>query len=125
MPTDELEGQLRSALAKAAADFENPGQARRAASARLPPPGGNRRLAAGITTGAAVVMGLVAVIAAVAHGPATKATSLGTPAVRTRLLAAIDTASGDILYAHGAAGAGRGDMAVAGVSPLWPEGTYP
>jgi hypothetical protein len=42
----------------------------------------------------------VAVIAAVAHEPATKATPLAVPALRTRLLAAIDTASGDILYAH-------------------------
>jgi hypothetical protein len=40
------------------------------------------------------------VIAAVTHGPATKATPIAAPAVRTRMLAAIDTASGDILYTH-------------------------
>ncbi len=45
-------------------------------------------------------MTAVAVIAAVAHESATKATPLAVPALRTRLLAAIDTASGDILYAH-------------------------
>jgi RNA polymerase sigma-70 factor (sigma-E family) len=111
MPTDELEGQLRSTLARAAADFENPDQVRQRLLQRdYHPRRGSRRLAAGITTGAALVVGLVAVIAAVGHGPATKATSLGTPAVRTRLLAAIDTASSDILYAHGgpAPGGGRG-----------------
>jgi len=50
--------------------------------------------------GAAGAVTAVAVIAAVAHEPATKATPLAVPALRTRLLAAIDTASGDILYAH-------------------------
>ena len=118
MPTDELEGQLRSALARAAADFENPGQARQRLLQRdYHPRRGNRRLAAGITTGAALVVGLVAVIAAVAHGPATKALSLGAPAVRTRLLAAIDTASGDILYAHGGASPGGGTWQ----SPAYPR----
>jgi hypothetical protein len=48
-----------------------------------------------------------AVIAAVAHGPATKATPAAAPALRARLLAAIDTASGDILYTHGALGGGN------------------
>ena len=75
MPTDELERQLRSTLARAAADFGNPDQARQRLLQRdYHPRRGNRRLAAGITTGAALVVGLAAVIAAVAHGPATKAT---------------------------------------------------
>jgi hypothetical protein len=118
MPTDELEGQLRSTLARAAADFENPDQVRQRLLQRdYHPRRGNRRLAAGITTGAALVVGLVAVIAAVGHGPATKATSLGTPAVRTRLLAAIDTASSDILYAHGGPAPGGGTWQ----SPAYPQ----
>ena len=99
MPTDELESQLRSTLARAAADFENPEQARQRLLRRnYHPRRGNRRLAAGITTGAALVVGLAAVIAAVAHGPATKAPPIAAPALRARLLAAIDNASGDILY---------------------------
>src|ERR1017187_3372994 len=57
-------------------------------------------LRAGLALGAAgavtaVAVTAVAVIAAVAHGPATKATPLAAPALRTRLLAAIDTASVD------------------------------
>jgi hypothetical protein len=41
MPTDELESQLRRTLARAAADFENPGQARQRLLQRdyHPPPG--------------------------------------------------------------------------------------
>ena len=101
MPTDELESQLRSTLARAAADFENPGQARRRLLQRdYHPRGGHRRLAVGVTAGAALVVGLAAVIAVAGHGPATKATPSAAPALRTRLLAAIDTASGDILYTH-------------------------
>src|ERR1019366_8858925 len=48
-------------------------------------------LRAGLALGAAGAVTAVAVIAAVAHGPATKATPLAAPALRTRLLAAIDT----------------------------------
>ena len=55
-------------------------------------------LRAGLALGAAGAVTAAAVIAAVAHGPATKATPIAAPALRTRLLAAIDTASGDILY---------------------------
>ncbi len=62
MPTDELENQLRSTLARAAADFENPDQARqRLLQRNYHPRRGNRRLAAGITAataGAAVALGL-------------------------------------------------------------------
>ena len=117
MPTDELESQLRRTLARAAADFENPGQARQRLLQRdYHPRGGNRRLAAGITAGAALVVGLVAVITAVGHRPATTATSLGVPAVRTRLLAAIDTASGDILYTPA-----PGGPLVGGQYPAYPQ----
>ena len=102
MPTDELETQLRSTLARVAADFGNPDQARQRLLQRdYHPRRGNRQLAAGITAAAALVVGLVAVIAAVGHGPATKATSLGAPTLRARLLAAIDNASGDVMYAQG------------------------
>ena len=118
MPTDELESQLRSTLARAAADFGNPEQARQRLLQRdYHPRRGNRRLAAGITTGAALVVGLVAVIAAVGHGPGNKTTPLGASAVRTRLLAAIDTASGDILYAHGGPAPGGGTWQ----SPAYPR----
>ena len=103
---------------RAAADFENPDQVRQRLLQRdYHPRRDSRRLAAGITTGAALVVGLVAVIAAVGHGPATKATSLGTPAVRARLLAAIDTASSDILYAHGGPAPGGGTWQ----SPAYPQ----
>jgi len=102
MPTHELEDQLRSTLARAAADFEHPDQARQRLLQRdYHPRRENLRLAAGITAGAALAVGLAAVITAVAHGPASKAAPLAAPALRTRLLAAIDTASGDILYAKG------------------------
>jgi hypothetical protein len=57
-------------------------------------------LRAGLALGAAGTVTSVAVIAAVAHGPATKATNITAPALRARLLAAIDTTSGDILYTH-------------------------
>jgi hypothetical protein len=118
MPTEELENQLRSTLARAAADFENPGQARQRLLQRdYHPRRRDRRLAAGITTGAALIVGLVAVIAAVGHGPATKATPLAAPALRTRLLAAIDTASGDILYARGGPAPGGGTWQ----SPAYPR----
>lgn len=117
MPTDELESQLRSTLARAAADFENPDQARQRLLQRdYHPRRGNRRLAAGISAGAALVVGLVAAIAATGHGPATQATPLA-PALRTRLLAAIDTASGDILYAHGGPAPGGGTWQ----SPAYPR----
>jgi hypothetical protein len=57
-------------------------------------------LRAGLALGAAGAVTAVAVIAAVAYGPATKATNIAAPALGARLLAAIDTASGDILYTH-------------------------
>ena len=72
---------------------------------------------AGLALGAAGAVTAVAVIVAAAHGPATKATSLGVPALRTHLLAAIDTASGDILYAHGGAAPGGGTWQ----SPAYPQ----
>jgi hypothetical protein len=74
-------------------------------------------LRAGLALGAAGALAAAAVIAAVAHGPATKATSLAAPAVRTRLLAAIDSASGDILYTHGGPAPGGGTW----LSPAYPQ----
>jgi hypothetical protein len=56
-------------------------------------------LRAGLALGAAGAVAAAAVITAVAYGPTTKATLITAPALRARLLAAIDTASGDILYA--------------------------
>jgi hypothetical protein len=55
-------------------------------------------LRAGLALGAAAAVTAAAVIVAVAHGPATKATPIAAAAVRARLLAAIGSASGDILY---------------------------
>ena len=54
-------------------------------------------LHAGLALGAAGAVTAAAVIAAVAHGPAT-ATNIAAPVLRARLLAALDDASGDILY---------------------------
>jgi hypothetical protein len=54
-------------------------------------------LRAGLALGAAGAVTAAALIAAVA-GPASKATPIAAPALQARLLAAIDTASGDILY---------------------------
>ena len=81
-------------------------------------------LRTGLALGAAGAVTAVAVITAVAHGPATKATPIAAPALRTRLLAAIDTASGDILYTP-APGAAAERGAVPGVSPAWPGGPCP
>jgi hypothetical protein len=61
-------------------------------------------LRAGLALGTTGAVAAVAVIAAVAHGPATAA-----PALRARLLAAIDTASGDVLYTPGGLASGGGD----------------
>jgi hypothetical protein len=57
-------------------------------------------LRAGLALGTAGAVTAVAVLAAAAHGPATNATPITASELRTRLLAAIDTASGDILYTH-------------------------
>ncbi len=61
-------------------------------------------LRAGLALGAAGALAAAAVIAAVAHGPATRATPIAASALRIRLLAAIDTASGDILYTRSPGG---------------------
>jgi hypothetical protein len=91
---------------------------RRSARPRRLPPRMPRRpvLRAGLALGAAGAMTAVAVIAAVAHGPA-KATPIAAPALRTRLLAAIDTASGDILYTHGGPAPDGGTW----LSPAYPQ----
>ena len=65
-------------------------------------------LRAGLALGAAGAVAAAAVIAAVAHGPATRATPIAAPTLRARLLAAIDAASGDVLYAHGGPAPGGG-----------------
>jgi len=62
MPTEELENALRSALARAAADIQDPAQARQRLLRRDYRPGhGHRKLAAGVTAttaAAGVVLGL-------------------------------------------------------------------
>ena len=55
-------------------------------------------LRASLALGAAGAVAAATIITAVTYGPASKATPVTAPALRARLLAAIDTASGDILY---------------------------
>jgi hypothetical protein len=82
-------------------------------------PHGPRRhaLRAGLALGAAGAVAAAAVITAVSHRPATKATSITAPALRARLLAAIDTAGGDVLYTHGGPAPGGGTWQ----SPAYPR----
>ena len=72
-------------------------------------------LRAGLALGAAGAVTAAAVIAVVAHGPAT-ATNIAAPALRARLLAAIDTASGDILYTPA-----PGGQLIGGQYPAYPR----
>jgi hypothetical protein len=72
-------------------------------------------LRAGLALGAAGAVTAAAVIAAVAHGPAT-ATNIAAPVLRARLLAAIDTASGDILYTPA-----PGGPLIGGQYPAYPQ----
>lgn len=74
-------------------------------------------LRAWLAVGAAGALAAVAAVAAVAHGPAAKTSSISAPALRTRLLAALDTASGDILYTHGGPAPGGGTW----LSPAYPQ----
>jgi hypothetical protein len=75
MPTDELENELRRTLARTAADFESPDQARQRLLQRdYHPRRGNRRLAAGIIAAAAGValvtgLGLSGVFGSASHQP--------------------------------------------------------
>jgi len=73
-------------------------------------------LRAGLALGAAGAVATAAVITAVAQGPATKATPITAPALRARLLAAIDSASGDILYTPA-----RGAPLIEGQYPAYPQ----
>jgi hypothetical protein len=78
---------------------------RPARSWRLPPHTPRRHaLRAGLALGAAGAVAAAAVIAAAGHGPATKAGPIAVPALRAHLLAAIDTASNDILYTRAPGG---------------------
>jgi hypothetical protein len=122
MPTeDDLRVALRDMerLTPDAADvlravYDHP---RRSARAwRLPPRVPRRQvLRAGLALGAAEAVAAAAVIAAVAHGPAT-GTSIAAPVLRARLLAAIDTASGDILYTPA-----PGGPLIGGQYPAYPQ----
>jgi hypothetical protein len=73
-------------------------------------------LRGGLALGAAGAVTAAAVIASVAHGPATKPTPVAAPVVLTRLLAAIDTARGDILYTPA-----PGGPLVGGQYPAFPQ----
>ena len=76
-----------------------------------------RVLRAGLALAAAGAVTVAAVITAMAYQPATKATPIAASTLRTRLLAAIDTASGDILYTHGGPAPGGGTWQ----SPAYPQ----
>jgi hypothetical protein len=74
MPTDELENELRSTFIRAAADFENPEQARRRVLQHdYHPRRASRLLPAGITAaavGAVLVLGLSGVFGSASPAPA-------------------------------------------------------
>ena len=72
-------------------------------------------LRAGLALGAAAAVAAVVVIAAT--GSTTKPTPIAASTLRTRLLAAIDTASGDILYTHGGPAPAGGTW----LSPAYPQ----
>lgn len=94
MPTEELENALRSALARAAADIQDPAQARQRLLQRDYRPGrGHRKLGAGITAAtaaAAVVLGLGLTGA---FGPAAVS---GTGAIRTAAFTLVKHANGTV-----------------------------
>jgi hypothetical protein len=123
MPTeDDLRVALRDmerftpdAAAVLHAVYDHP--RRPARPRRLLPPVPRRPLRAGLALGSAGALAAAALIAAVAHGPAPRATPIAASALRTRLLAAIDTASGDVLYTHGGPAPGGGTW----LSPAYPQ----
>jgi hypothetical protein len=94
MPTEELESALRSALARAAADIQDPAQARQRLLHRDYRPGhGHRKLGAGITAttaAAGVVLGLGL---AGAFGPAAVS---GTGTIRTTAFTLVRHADGTV-----------------------------
>ncbi|MGH3283620.1 MAG: hypothetical protein ACRDPD_02850 [Streptosporangiaceae bacterium] len=94
MPTEELENALRSTLARAAADIQDPAQARQRLLHRDYRPGhGHRKLAAGITAttaAAGVVLGLGLT------GPFGAAAVSGTGAIRTTAFTLVKHANGTV-----------------------------
>lgn len=95
MPGSDLENELRSTLARAAADFENPQQARQRLRQRnYRPRRGNRRLAAGITaaaTGTALALGLSGVF-----GSGSPAPARGTTQARLAAFSAVSNHDGTV-----------------------------
>ena len=94
MPTEELENALRSTLARAAADIQDPAQARQRLLQRDYRPGhGHRKLAAGITAttaAAGVVLGLGLT------GAFGAAAVSGTSAIRTTAFTLVKHANGTV-----------------------------
>jgi hypothetical protein len=92
MPTEELENALRGALARAAADIQDPEQARQRLLRHDYRPGrGRRRLAAGVTAGtaaAAMVLGLGLT------GVLGSAAARGTGTIRTMAFTLVEHANG-------------------------------
>lgn len=99
MPSNELENELRSTLARAAADFKNPEQARQRLGQRnYHPRKRNRRLAAGITAAAAaaaLVLGLGLGLSGV-FGSASPASAHRTNPVRLAAFSVVSNHNGTL-----------------------------
>jgi hypothetical protein len=94
MPTDELENALRSVLARAAADIQDPEQSRqRLLQRNYRPRRGHRKLGAGITAAAAVVLGLGLT------GVFGSAPAGGTGTIRTTAFTLVKHANGTVTLA--------------------------
>jgi hypothetical protein len=94
MPTEELENALRSALARAAADIQDPAQARQRLLQRDYRPGrGHRKLGAGITAATAAAGIVLGLGLTGAFGPAAVS---GTGAIRTTAFTLVKHANGTV-----------------------------
>jgi len=94
MPTEELENALRSALARAAADIQDPTQARQRLLGRDYRPGrGHRRLGAGITASTAAAGVVLGLGLTGAFGPAAVS---GTGTIRTTAFTLVKQANGTV-----------------------------
>jgi hypothetical protein len=94
MPTEELENALRCALARAAADIQDPAQARQRLLQRDYRPGhGHRKLAAGITAATAAAGVVLGLGLTGALGPAAVS---GTGAIRTTAFTLVKHANGTV-----------------------------
>lgn len=127
MPTDELEHELRRALAAAAVGYPDPDQARQRLARRNYRPGsGHRRLAAGITTAAAAASVALGLVLSGAVGPAP---ARGTGTIRTAAFTLMRNANGtDTLtispHVIGEPGTLQGDLAQYGIPAVVNAGSF-